>query len=153
MHFLGFFLFHLLRLHFFQMVQNLMLCMLQQLCILQKLLIATKSDAIRWYLQLLLDSFRIVGDTFFDICPKIACLTSRLQSKLSLVEIGSKYRLIWITERTTKYSCAGAWNCTREKCPKVKWRRSLSGFPKQFQIMSLLFVGWQRVHNRLSTKD
>nr|POF06604.1 disease resistance protein rml1b [Quercus suber] len=29
-------------------------------------------------IYLLLDSFRIAGGTFFDICPKIACLTSRV---------------------------------------------------------------------------
>ena len=32
-----------------------------------------KFDAIRWYLQLLQDSLRIVGGTFFVICLKIAC--------------------------------------------------------------------------------
>ena len=65
-----------------------------------------KSDAFRWYLQLSLDSFRIAGGIFFVICPKIACLFN-IQSKLSLVEIGSEVMLIWITEKTAKYYFAG----------------------------------------------
>ena len=56
-----------------------------------------KFDAIRWYLQLLQDSFRIARGTFFVMSQD--CLLS-IQSKLSLVVIGSKYRLIWITEKT-----------------------------------------------------
>ena len=42
-----------------------------------------------------------------------------IQSKLGLVEIGSKYRLIWITEKTAKYSCAGAWNSMRDNAPRL----------------------------------
>ena len=49
-----------------------------------------------------------------------------IRIKLILVEIGSEDRLIWITEKTSTYSCAGAWNCMRKKYPKVKWWRSSS---------------------------
>ncbi|KAK7851688.1 hypothetical protein CFP56_041321 [Quercus suber] len=45
---------------------------------LRQLLIATKSDAIRWYLQLLPDSFHIAGGAFFVMRPQITCLTSRV---------------------------------------------------------------------------
>ena len=76
-----------------------------------------------WCLQLLLDKFHIAGWTFLVICPRIACLTSELSL---LVEIGSEDRIVWITEKTSTYSCVGAWNCIRKKYPKVKWWRSSS---------------------------
>ena len=80
-------------------------------CMLWWLLIATKSDAIRRYLKFLLDSFLYHWGHF--LCYMSPDCLFNIQSKLSLVEIESEYRLIWITERTSKYSCAGAWNCIR----------------------------------------
>ena len=80
-----------------------------------------KSDAIRWYLQLLLDIFSYHRRHF--LCYTSPDCLFNIESKLSLVEIESKYMLIWITERTSKYSYVDGWkwNCVRRKCPKVKW--------------------------------
>ena len=67
-------------------------------------------------------------DRAFDRDPRsLDCLlTSRVSSVY--FEIESEDRLIWIIECI--HSCASEWNCISKNCPKVKWWRFASGFPK-----------------------